>query len=165
MKRKYFYLFMQFLLICGLNVNAASAQDSNISLSDIIQNVQKKINFLSEHIANFVTIEEITIKEFDNKGNVKKTKSIISEYRVIPEKLTYVQSSEITQEIREILSVKEEGIKNVNKFIEPVSARGNPYNDLFLWFDNDSEKCFDYKLNGTEKINERDAYVIYISIK
>jgi len=166
MKQKSLYMLIILLLIIGLFLLFANAQDSNSSLFEIIHNVQKTIHPLNEYIANFITTEEINIEEYDKNGIVTKKKSIVSEYRVVPNVLPSLQSSDITKDIRDILLIKENDVeKNSTKFIEPVMAKGNPYNDLLLWFSKDTEKCFNYKLTGTEKINARDAYVIQITTK
>jgi hypothetical protein len=171
MKQKYFCLVMQFLLISGICSVPVRAQNPDVSLSEILQAVQKNVDFLKEQIINFTCKEEITIEEFNYKGKIKKTTNIISDYRAFPEMAKSEQASLIVpgilREERETLSVKENGkAKKVKNFTEPVYLSGrDDFTELFVWFDKQNEEYFDYKLNGVEKVNERNTYVITIKQK
>ena len=107
-------LLMQFLFISGICAVPVNAQDSDVSLSEILQAVQKNVDSLKEKLVDFTSREEFTIEEFDSKGEkVKKTTNIISDHRAVPEAAKPEQLSlvlpSIIREEREILSAKENG--------------------------------------------------------
>jgi hypothetical protein len=158
MKQKYICLVMQFLLISGICSVPVRAQDSEVSLSEILQAVQKNVDILKEQNTNLISDEEITIEEFDNKGKIKKTTNIISEYRIIPTKSEQLFSYGIPQEERNVLSAKENGkIKKMKKFDDPVLASKNAGADLCVVFDRQNEEYFDYTFfNGTILSASRD---------
>jgi hypothetical protein len=176
MKQKYFYAAIRFLFvmaICELSVNA---QDSDAYLSSILQAVQKNIDLQKEQIIDFFSNEEITIEQFNEKMKLVTTTSVISDYRAFPkiansisdcrivsEILTSIQP-DIIQEEREILSIKRNN-RNVKEFTEAIWAKGNTYTDIFILFDKQNEKCFDYKLLGAGKIGERSVFAIEIKQK
>jgi len=87
MKQKHFGFLAQFLLVSAVCAAYANAQSADISISEILSAVQKNADFLKENLVDLVSREEITVDEFGNKGETKKTTNIISEYRVFAEPL------------------------------------------------------------------------------
>jgi len=177
MKPKYVCLSIQFLLILVIFPLAVNAQDTDISLSEILHAVQKNVEFMKEHIIDLVSEEEITIEGYDNKGKITRTTSIISEYRVFPYitngntdctfafgMLESTQLVGILRDERVILSAKDSGVQRMNrfKFTEPIWAKGHIYAGVFVLFDKQYENCFYYQLKGIEKVDERDAYAIEV---
>ena len=164
--------------MCAVSLNATNA---DISLSEILQAVQKNTDFLKENIIDLISEEEITIEEFNDKGKRTRIANIVSEYRIFPEKTTSITDCRIVYEIvesissagilreeREILSAKENNkTQRLDRyeFNEHISARVGSYVDLFILFDKQNEKCFKYELTGIEKNNDRDVYVINIEQK
>ena len=169
--------------ICAVHV---SAQELYTDISEILQAVQKNVDSQKERLIDILSKEEITLEEFDNKGELAEIANIISDYRVFPgtinkisdcrvlysEILEFTRSPGILREERVILSTENNG------WIEKKSygdfwAKGNTYVDLFSAFDKQNEKCFDYKfigegkisLTGTGKIKERNVYAIEIKHK
>lgn len=176
MKQKYFCLAVCFLLVsitCAVTVNA---QDTDIYLSNILQVVQKYVDSQKEQIVDFLSKEEITIEEFNGKTKPVNITSIISDYRVFPEKATVISDCRIISEIltslqpdimqedREVLSIKRNNRK-VKEFTEDVWARGNNYIDIFILFDKQNEQCFEYKFVGRGKIKERNVLAIEVKQK
>ena len=153
-----------FVGICTAPVNI---KNSKVPLSEIIQIVQKNVNSLKEQIINFVSIEEFTFEEFNNSGKKAKTLNILSDYRVVHEQSASAESTKIiSEETRNILSVKEDGKeKYVENYADFITAKHNPYDDLFIWFNKDTEKCFDYRLDNSVNIKKRKTHVIRISPK
>jgi len=186
MKDKYFYFAIQFFLasvLCAVTVNA---QDTGVSLVEILQAVQKNVDSQKERMVNILSKEEITIEIFDNKEELIEVANIISEYRVFPEttstisncRILYAEIQELMQpsgilrEEREILSSKK-GVWAEKSPYGDVWAKGNAYVDLFSAFDKQNEKCFDYRflgeekiiMTGTGRIKERNVYAIEIKNK
>ena len=176
MKQKFFYSLIWFLFvmfICELSVNA---QDSDVYLSNILQAVQNNVDSKKEQFINFLSKEEITIEQFNEKMKLVNTTSVISDYRAFPKTTTSFSDCSIVSEIltsiqpnivgeeREILSIKQNN-RNVKEFSEAIWARGNTYTDIFILFDKQNEKCFDYKLLGISKIGERSVLAIEIKQK
>jgi len=180
------FLFMFFVcstlvLFSTMFVFPLSTQNTNISISDILSAVQNNVDFLKEHLADFVSDEEITIEEFDNKGRIKTTTNIIFQYRVFAEgkhdggdcdfvygTLGSFRLEGIFHEERVMLSAKENNkTRKVDsfRFDEPIWAKGHPYSDFIVLFDRQYESCFNYQLKGMEKINGRNAYVVEITKK
>jgi len=170
-----------FLLIPAMCAVPATAGDADISLPEILQAVQKNTDFLKENIIDLISTEEIAIEEFNEKGKRTRAANIISEYRIFPEKTSSISDCRVVSEIvetfslagmlleeRELLSAKEndrtQRIDRYN-FKEPIWASGSSYVDLFILFDKQNEKCFEYKLNGVESNNGRDVYVINVEQK
>ena len=59
--------------------------------------------------------------------------------------------------------VNEDGKEqSIGKFAGLIDTGHNPYEDLFLWFGKDAEKCFDCKFNGVTKVNKREAYEVRV---
>ena len=178
MKQKYVCPAIQFLLISTMCAVSASAQDADISFSEIFQAVRKNVDFLKENIIDLLSSEEITIEEFNDSGKTTKTTNIISEYRIFPEIKNSIHNcrviyditesllpTDILREERVLLSAKENGkTQRLDKyeFSEHFLAKGSSYVDFFILFDEQNEKCFNYELKGVEKLNGRDVYVIEI---
>ena len=164
--------------MCAVSLNAA---DTDISLSEILQAVQKNTDILKENIIDLISEEEITIEEFNNKGKRTRIANIVSEYRIFPEKTTSIADCRIVYEImesissagimreeREILSAKENNrTQRLDRyeFKENIWAKVGSYIDLFILFDKQNEQCFEYELTGVEKNNGRDVYIIDIEQK
>ena len=171
MKHNLICLATQILLISGIYVIPVNAQDSVILNPNILQAIQKNVDFLEEQITNFLSHEETTIEEFDNKGRIKKTTKIISEYRAVLEtakpKQFYSVQSNLLNEERNVLSAKENGKdKKIKNYPEPFPLKtGDGYTDLFVVFSKENEKYFDYKVKGIEKNKERNAFIIEIQQK
>ena len=103
-----------------------------------------------------------------------RTQTIISELRVIPDKTktnVYVDCKFVTDirdslqltgflvEERKILSVKGNANRNIS---EDRDIKGSSYAPLFVLFDRQYEKCFDYRLIGIGKIKKRNVYALEI---
>ena len=141
------------LLFLGLYIVSAIAKDSDVSILEILQAVQKNVESLKEQNINLIADEEITIEEFDDKGKVKKTINILSEYRIIQTKSEKPFSYGIPQEERTVLFTKENGkVIKTKTFIEPYMFRFayNGTSELFVLFDKQNEEYFDYELIGTD---------------
>ena len=177
MKQRYFCSAKLAALVLAICIVPVNAQDSDIQLSTILQSVQKNINLMREQIIDLISEEEILIEEFDNDGKKKKTINVLSEYRIFPEKANMIHDCRIIEEINEsllptgilheertVISIKENG-KKINDFTEQFWAKGSSYVDLFILFDKQNEKCFDYKLKEVDKIGERAVYKIEIKQK
>jgi len=185
---------IQVLLVSVMWAVSANAQDSEISISKNIQNLQfqaeviealqKNVDILKNRIIDLISKEEITIdEEIDERGRPSKTTNLVSWYRVIPDvtKTKYTsdckfvfdvlestQPIDFLREERNILSTKiiHDITRNkVGNFDEQFWARGSSYAGLFVLFDKQYEKCFDYKLLGIGKLKELDVYVIEIKQK
>ena len=178
--------FMMVLAICTVPVNA---QNADISLLDILQAVQKKVDFLKEHLSDLISTEEITVEEFNDEvkttgifsGKTTKTTNIVSEYRLFPEFARTVSNCRVVSEMlesllpvdilreeRTLLSVKENNkTQKIDRFTfdEPFWTRGSSYINLLILFDKQSQDCFDYQLRGTGKIGDRNVYEIGIKQK
>ena len=181
MKQKHINIKICFLLIPALCAVPVNAVDADTSLPEILQSVQENTDFLKENIIDLLSEEEITVAEFNNKGKIKKSANIISEYRIFPEKATLIPECRIVYEIvesfspagmlreeRELLSVKENNrTQRLDRyeFEEHLWARGSSYVELLILFDRQNEKCFNYELTGVEKYNGRDVYVINVEQK
>jgi hypothetical protein len=157
--------------MCAVFVNA---QDSDVSISEILQAVQKNVALLKELNTNLVAEEEITIEEFDENRKIKKKTEVISEYRIIPTKSEGLFSYGVPQEERTVLSAKENGkVKKIKKFVEPKSIFWtiNSCTDFFVLFVKQNEEHFKYELNGTDlsvlidKQNERYSYYKFNEIE
>ena len=153
-------------------MSPVKAHDSTIKLPEILQAVQTYVDFLRNNVRDFVSREEITIEEFDNRGRINKTTEIISEFRVTPVRPELRKPGRlflytIPQEERTLLSVRENDKPRRNtNFSEPAFLVGlNPFNDLLVIFDKRNEEYFNYRLNGIETISGRKAYVIEIEQK
>jgi len=159
MKQACFCFMLLILGICCVTANAqdtgvALVQASGVDISEILQAVQKNVESLKEQFTNLIADEEITIEEFDNKGKVKKTTNILSEYRIIPTKSEKHFSYGIPQEERTMLSAKENGkIKKMKIFFDPLLGSVNVWSDLFMLFDKQNENDFDYSLPNSNNIN------------
>ena len=128
------------------------AQGADSPLSDILIAIQKKVALLKELNTDLIAEEEIKIEEFDNRRRVKKTTSIISEYRITPIKSKTRFSHGISQEERMVLSAKENGrTTKIRNFFEPLPIAGvNTNADLFVLFDKQNETHFDYEFSGED---------------
>jgi len=165
--------FCFILLILGICCVTANAQDSGVDIvqnqgvvtvknqgvvtvknqgvvsSEILQAVQKKVESLKEQNINLIAEEEITIEEFDDKGEINKTTDILSEYRIIPNNLGKSFAYGIPHEERTVLSAKENGkIKKMKKIDDPFITSGNAFTDLYVVFDTQNEEYFDYSFFG-----------------
>ena len=181
MKQKYILSATYLLLILTMCVFTVNAQDTGASLPEILDAVQKNVDFLKEHIVDLISEEEIIAEEFNDKGKVKKTTNIISEYRIFPELTNSTSGCHAVYEIiesllpagilreeRELLSAKENNkTQRLDKyeFTEQFWAKGSSYIELFFLFDKQNEKCFDYELKGVRRINNRNVYEIGIKQK
>jgi len=153
-------------------------RDADTSLSEILHAVQKNVDFLKEHIIDLVSEEKITIEEYNNRGRVGRTTSIISEYRIFPERTSSIPDCRVVYEIiesllpvgilreeRELLSAKENNREqrlDRFRFTEHFWARGSSYVELMILFDKQNEGCFDYELKGVGSVDGRNVYVIGI---
>ena len=181
MKQKNIFSAICVLSVLAICVFIANARDADASLPEILQAVQKNVDFLKEHLVDLISEEEITIEEFDDKGKAKKTKNIISEYRIFPETTGSIPDCRVIYEIiesllpvgilreeRELLSVKENNrTQRLDKysFTEDFWASGGSYIELLVLFDKQNEKCFDYELKGDKNTNGRNVYEIGIKQK
>ena len=186
MKHKYFCPAIPMMLITWICAVMANAQGLNVSSSKnaqdiqakIIQSVQENVDFMKEHVVDLLSIEEVTIEEFDVKGKLTKTTDITSEYRVFSEAiknssdcsfayeaLESTMPAGILRDERVILSAKENNktqrAERFN-FNEPVWSKGHNHAGYLVFFDKLYENCFYYSLNGVEKIDGRDAYGIEV---
>jgi len=193
--RIYYWLSItQFIFfICVVH---SAAQYSEIPISEniqqlqakIVQKLQQDVDYLNENLIDFISSEELTIEaEFDTNGKPRITKSIISEYRVIPRiikagktltcKLVYdvlSDSAEPVDFLREERNMKSGGFlglpsyaagQDQHIFNVPFYAGGSSYSGFFVLFDKQYENCFDFKLVGAGKIMERDVYAMAINQK
>ena len=188
MKQKYFSFAMRILLISGMCAVSLNAQNSDAPSSEhvqslqtrIIQNLQENVDFLKEHIVDFINKEEVAFEEFDDTGKVTRKTVTTSEYSVFPEMMEINKISDcklvfnvldsvhpvgFLREERRILSTKINSKSVEPYFNEPFGAKGSGYAAFFVLFDRQYEKCFDYKLIAVGKINERDAYAVEFSQK
>jgi len=161
------------MAICELSVNA---QDSDAYLSNILQAVQKNVDSQKEQIIDFLSKEEITIEQFNEKMKLVNTTNVISDYRAFPKTTNSISDCRIVSEIltsiqpdiireeRDILSIKRNK-RNVKEFDEAIWAKGNTYTDIFILFDKQNEKCFDYKLLGAGKIGGRGVLAVEVKQK
>ena len=178
---KYICFTILFLLLSGMCAVSVKAQDSDeyISnvLSQILQAVQKNVDFQKNQMIDLISMEEITIEEFDTHEKISKITSVTSNYRAFPEKTTTIPDCNFVsktlasllpldklREEREVLSIKENG-KVLKKFTEPFWAKGSSYIDYFMIFDKQNEKCFDYELMNSVIIDGRSVYTIGIKQK
>jgi len=175
MRVKCVYPAIRFVLISVICAVPLNAQDLDDYFLKILRTVQKSVDSQKELLVNFLSSEEITIEEFDDNGETKKTTNVISDYRAFPESATAIPNCHVVSEIleslqpsgilrveREVLSVKENDAP-IKEFTEAVWAKGNTYIDFFILFDKQNEKCFEYRLIG--KNEERNVYLIEIKQK
>jgi hypothetical protein len=162
-----------------MSVVSVEAQGLDDYLSRILQAVQKNVDSQKEQIIDIISREEITIEEFDDKGKTRKTTNVISNYHIFPETtssipdcrivteiLASVQPAGILREERTMLSAKVDNkAQRMDRFrfTEDIWAKGNSYVDLFILFDKQNEKCFEYRLIG--KFEEDNVYAIVIKQK
>ena len=170
-----------FLLITAMCVIPVNAGDANASLLEILQAVQKNVDFLKENIIDLISMEEILIEEVNDKGKSTRAANIISEYRIFPETTGSISDCRVVYEIieslmptgilreeREMVSAKENNrTQRLDRFQleEHFWARGSSYVELLVLFDKQNEKCFDYELKGDNNTNDRNVYVIGIEQK
>ena len=192
MKHGYFLLLVRLpliLAICTVSLNAQStsvtAQNTDVSITAILDAVQKNVDFQKKHLVDFVSKEEITVDEFNNNKEKEKTTNIISEYHVFAKAVNEMTACglDISEAIaakmpllynimrreREILSVKINGKmpKNTGVVFNGTFLFLNEHSELsyLVLFDKQCEKYFNYRLRGIEKINDRDAYAVEITKK
>jgi len=164
------------MLFLKMFVVTINAQNLEYSLTNILQSIQNNIELQKEQIINIFSKEEITVKEYDKNIKPVITTNIISNYRIFPVKDSIITDCQIVFQIissmqpsimledREILSIKRNN-KNIKDFTEDIWAKGNNYTDIFIIFDKQNEKCFDYKLLDIENIDGRKVLAIEIKQK
>lgn len=143
----------------------------------IIQNAQQQVDLLKENLIDITGVEEAIIEDKNKDRTTWKTISIISDYRIFPEKAKKTASdvriatqdslrqSVYFREERQMVSAKENGrvIKSVgNPFWDMT---GGSFVDFFFCFDKQNENIFDYKLLGFTDVNKRNAYVMEVKAK
>jgi len=121
MKHKFACLKICLFLISAMCAVSLNAADADISLSEILQAVQKNTDLLKENVIDLISEEEITIEEFNNKGKRTRIANIVSEYRIFPEKTTSIADCRIVYEIME--SISSAGIMREER--EILSAKEN----------------------------------------
>ena len=150
----------------------------------ILQSVQRQVDLLKENLIDIVSREEATsdslISVYDNKEkSTIKTRSILSDYRisfqqeataatpdcgVVAKILNPEEPPYILREERTVLSEKETAaIGPLEKFFFNTARTG--FLELIVPFDRQYEKCFDYKLLGIAKINDRNTLVLEVKGK
>ena len=79
MKHGYFLSLVKLpliLAVCAVSLNAknadVTAQNTDISISEILEAVQKNVDFQKKHLVSLVRKEEITVDEFNDKGKNNK---------------------------------------------------------------------------------------------
>jgi hypothetical protein len=53
----------------------------------------------------------------------------------------------------------------IRKYEPPIGVEGGFCDDLFILFDKENEKCFNFELAGSEKLRDRTALILQINAK
>ena len=142
--------------------------------SEIVRVIQKEVDLLKENLVDIISSEEVSIEAyFDREGKPRTTTTIISEYRIFPEKNEGTipncrAAIEILADPQKLKTVLREERKVLSKkggieswLITAYLDRTDNFVDLLVAFDKQNENCFNYELLGVEN-NERKAFVIRI---
>ena len=152
----------------------------------ILQNIQRQIDLLKENLVDIISLEEVTNERtgyYQGKQAIKTT-STLSDYRTSYSKetagvihdcssvakiLNPIEPPYILQEDRKVRSIiRSDNYKDNWAFVTTaidqfyIDIARNSFVELIVPFDRQYEKCFDYKLLGVVKINDRNAYVIEV---
>jgi len=157
----------------------------------ILQAVQRQVDLLKENLVDITSREEVIRENIEfsesKEQQLIKTHDIISDYRISFQKETtpiipdcgvvakilnaaeppYILQEERTTRTEKAPVLKngtrESGVSGLEQFFMDTARSG--FLELIVPFDKQYEKCFDYKLLGIAKINERNVYVMDVKGK
>ena len=166
MELRYCRTIVQFALMLGLQSAPVHSQEyGSAVVSDVLPHIQKNVEALRTLVPDFICDERVTDQNI-NKGKVTREKVVVSQYRVIRKDSPIPNAFPTFIESREVKTATiNDKAKTLSKYEPPIGVEGGFCNDLFVLFDKENEKCFNYILDGSEKLRDRTALILQINTK